>query len=251
MNKTKSCWICGAEATTGEHMQKKTDVTAMFGTGTFAKVVKHDYDKKTKVPIQGARAAALKYDKNLCGNCNNTRTQPFDRAYTTFCDYVRENFSALQRTLTLNTNLIFGKSVARKERRNLFLYFIKAFGCQLNDKNLAVPRMLREALLGRNYDSSFRVSVCLNQAPQPLLQNFPLEGNQDQTGRPVDFFRAQDNGWFTAVHAYMRPISTEFGEEWFGKTPTFRAGRWTASNHALNTDGLGQRASGASPKPAG
>ncbi|HQS29540.1 MAG: hypothetical protein B7Y07_01840 [Halothiobacillus sp. 24-54-40] len=231
MNKSKTCWICGAEASTGEHMQKKTDVTAMFGTGTFEKVVKYDYDKKMKIPIQGPGAAALKYDKNLCGNCNNARTQPFDRAYAKFCDHVRDNFSALQRTLTLNTNLIFRKDKARKERRNLFLYFVKAFGCQLNDKNIVIPQVLREALLGKNYDSSFRVSICLNQFPLSFMQNFPLEGNQDQQGLPVDFFWAQDNGWFTAVLAYKRPIPVEFGEEWFGKTPSFRVGRWTGSNH--------------------
>lgn len=232
----KPCWICGADATTGEHSQKKTDVIAMFGSKSFSKVVKHDYDKNKKTIIQGPNSRTLKYDDNLCEHCNTARTQAFDLAYTTFAEYVRNNFAELGHTLTVNTNIVFGKGATRKERRNLFLYFIKAFGCELNDRNLAVPQVLRDALLGKNYDASFRISICLNRAPQPFLQNFPLEGNQDDKKKPVDFFWAQDNGWFTVAHAYRRPIPPEFGEEWFGKSRTFRVGRWSASNHAFNTD---------------
>jgi hypothetical protein len=227
---TEPCWICGADATTGEHSQKKTDVTAMFGSQSFSKVIKRDYDNDKKTIIQGSKSRALKYDHNLCKYCNDTRTQPFDLAYTAFAEYVRNNLVELCHSLTVNTNIVFGKEAARKERRNLFLYFIKAFGCQLNDRKLVVPQVLRDALLGKNYDASFRVSIRLNQAPQPFLQNFPLEGNQDDQQKPVDFFWAQDNGWFTVVHAYRRPISPEFGEEWFGKSRTIRVGRWSVSN---------------------
>lgn len=234
---TKPCWICGADATTGEHSQKKTDVIAMFGSKFFSKVVKrerkYDKNKKTiitiKTIIQGPKSQALKYDNNLCKYCNNTRTQPFDLAYAAFAEYVQNNIVELSHSLTVNTNIVFGKGAARKERRNLFLYFIKAFGCQLNDSKLVVPQVLRDALLGKNHDASYRVSICLNQAPQPFLQNFPLEGNQDDQQKPVDFFWAQDNGWFTVVHAYRRPISSEFGEEWFGKSRAFRVGRWSAN----------------------
>jgi hypothetical protein len=233
---TEPCWICGADATTGEHSQKKTDITAMFGSKSFSNVVKRDYDKNKKTIIQGPNSRALKYDNNLCERCNSATTQPFDLAYTIFAEYVRYNFVELSHTSIVNTNIVFGNGAARRERRNLFLYFIKAFGCKLNDRNLVVPQVLRDALLGKNYDTSFRVSICLNQAPQPFLKNFPLEGNQDDQQQPVDFFWAQDNGWFTVVHAYKRPISPEFGEEWFGKSRSFRVSRWSASIPAFERD---------------
>lgn len=231
-----TCWICGDTATTGEHQQKKTDMTQMFGRGAFEGVVKHDFDSNTKLKIQGPNSRALKYRKNLCAICNNQRTQPYDLAYTQFAAYVRDNFCELKNTLTINTNVIFGKRVAKEQRRNLFLYFVKAFGCQLHDKKLPVPPALREALIGKNYGNTFRVSVCLNLAVQEFVQNFPLEGGQNERGQPVDFFWAQDNGWFTVVHAHNRPISTEFGEEWFGKSRQFKLGVWSASNYMPKCD---------------
>jgi len=227
-----TCWICGSDATTGEHQPKKTDLVQIFGDGVFKGVVKHDYDSHTKINIQGPNSQALKYSKNLCANCNNERTQPYDLSYTRFAAYVRYNFCELKETLTIDTNVIFGKNEAKEQRHNLFLYFVKAFGCQLHDNNLPIPNTLRDALLGRkNYGDRFRVSVCLNHVVQHFVQNFPLEGDQNECGQLYDSFWAQDNGWFTVVHAYNRPISTEFGEEWFGKSRHLRLGKWSASNH--------------------
>ena len=235
-NSPNICWICGAPATTGEHQQKKSDVTKIFGAGTFDSVVKLDLDSGEKVKIQGPNSKELKYTNNLCANCNNKRTQPYDFAYSKFAAYVQDNFAELKRTLCINTNVIFGKACAKKQRCNLFLYFVKAFGCQLNDNGLSVPQGLRDALLGKNYDNTFRISVCLNQEPQPSLQNFSLEGGQDEHEQPVDFFWAQDNGWFTVVHTYNRPVSEEFGEKWNGKSRQFWIGIWESSNHTILSD---------------
>ena len=55
-NVSVTCWICGEIATTGEHQQKKTDLTEMFGHGSFNGVVKHDYDSAKKKKIQGAKS---------------------------------------------------------------------------------------------------------------------------------------------------------------------------------------------------
>lgn len=203
----------------------------MFGKGTYQRVVKRDFDNSRKNIIQGANSDFIKYCDNLCAKCNNEKTQPYDHAYDDFADYIRSNFGQLKRTLTLSTDLIFGKKVAKKKQQELFRYFIKAFGCQLNDKGIQVPQDLRDTLMGRNFGSRFRIAICLNDAFQPYLHNFPLEGDQDQQGNPVDYFWAQHNGWFTVVYAYNRPISKEFGEEWFGKSRRFGMGKWGPSNH--------------------
>lgn len=226
MNKTpKQCWMCDNAATTGEHVNKKTDVIKMFGSGTFKNVVKHDYDNGTKKKIQGSDSQLLKYSKNLCATCNNQRTQPYDFAYTQFAAYVHNNFDELKKSLFINTNNIFGKRATKKQRCNLFLYFVKAFGCQLHDRGLPVPQVLREAMFGKNYDNTFRISICLDQMKTQFIQNFPLEGDQIN-GHPEDFFWAQNNGFFTVVYAYNRSIPAKFGEEWHGKTPQFKLGMW-------------------------
>lgn len=230
-NKSNTCWICGESAATGEHQQKKTDVKAMFGKGSYKErgVVKKDFDSKNKSPVQGPNSKELKYSNNLCTKCNNERTQPHDQAYEKFADYIRNNFLEVKRSKEINTNLVFGKDKAKREQQNLFRYFIKAFGCQLNDKGLPVPETLKKALLGSNFGNEFKVSVCINAEYEEYLQNFPLEGDQDNNGNPVDYFWAQHTGWFTVVYAYNRAISHEFGDEWYGKSRKFRTGKLTAS----------------------
>lgn len=210
---SKPCWICGAAATTGEHQHKKSDVKQMFGRGHFNGVVKHDYESGDKIRVQGPNSKAIKYINNLCACCNNNLTQTYDLAYEKFSKHIKNNFVGLGKTLCINTNAVFGKCDAREHRRNLYLYFVKAFGCQLNDKGLKVPHSLRDALLGKNYNNSFRISICLNHTRQKFLQTFPLEGDQDKHSQPINYYWAQDNGWFTVVCAFNRPINAEFGEE--------------------------------------
>lgn len=228
-----NCWICGDTATTREHLQKKTDVIAMFGKGSFDGVVKKDFDSGKKSLVQGASSGLLKYPNDLCSKCNNERSQPYDRAYDLFASYIRDNFGKLKRTLLIDTTLVFGKNQAKSRQQELFLYFMKAFGCQLHDRGLPVPQEMRDALLGNSYPKTFRISVALNDEFLEFLQNFPLEGSREQSGAVVDFFWAQHNGWFTVVHAYNRPISPEFGEEWFGKSKQFGVGKWRSSKHNL------------------
>jgi len=233
-NKTNICWICGSTANTGEHQIKRTDVTQMFGKRSFQGIVKTDFDNNgRKRVIQGANSDSLKYRNNLCAKCNNERTQLYDHAYERFANYIRDDFSKLKKTLCLSTNLVFGKNRAKKQQQDLFRYFIKAFGCQLNDNRIKVPQELKDMLMGQNFGNRnrFRVSICVNDIFQPYLHNFPLEGDQDLQGNPLNFFWAQHNGWFTVVYAYNRQISKEFGEEWFGKSRRVAIGKWAASNH--------------------
>jgi hypothetical protein len=154
-------------------------------------VVKEEFDSGKKSLVQGPDSGLLKYSNNLCAKCNNERSQPYDRAYDLFASYIRHNFGKLKRTLVLNTTSVFGKHQAKSKQQELFLYFMKAFGCQLHDKGFPVPQELRDALLGSSYPKTFRVSIALNDEFLEFLQNFPFEGSRDQSGAPVDFFWAQ------------------------------------------------------------
>lgn len=232
------CWICGDSATTGEHQLKKTDVISLFGEGSYKerKVLKVDFDKGKTIPIQGPKSPVLKYPNNLCAKCNNERTQPYDKAYEIFAEYIRTNFRRIKREREINTNLIYGKGKAKGQQKNLFLYFMKSFGCQLNDKRLPVPKELKGALLGKSYGNTFKISICVNDEPDNYLQSFPLEGDQDRNGKPVDYYWAQNTGWFTVVYAYNRSIPQDMGSEWSGKSRKLNTGRLSSSNKANTAD---------------
>jgi hypothetical protein len=223
------CWICGDEATTCEHFIKKTDVIDVFGAKFTQdqRVIKTDFDKHSqKFIIQSPDSKHLKYSYNLCAKCNNERTQPYDKAYAEFARYIKDNASQLRRHLEINTKLIFGKSNAKKQRKNLFCYFMKAFGCQLNEHNIPIPQDIKDGLTGKNYGNIFRVSICISEAFEQYIHNFPLEGSRTDEGYFEDYFWAQHNGWFTIVYAYNRPISKEFGDEWRGTSKKFLIGKW-------------------------
>jgi len=221
------CWICGNDATTREHSQKKTDIQAAFGKGSYKGkgVFKLDFDKRKKYFIQGPDSKALKYDSNLCEKCNSNTTKLHDLAYQEFSLYIRENIVNLNRCNEIDTNIVFGKENARRQRQNLFRYFMKAFGCQLVDKALEVPKSLSDVILGSNWGNDFRVSVCINDVYEGYVQNFPLKGDKDQYGKSIDYYWAQHTGWYTIIYAYNRNISSEFGAEWFGKARKFRTGK--------------------------
>ncbi|MDD4962804.1 MAG: hypothetical protein PHI11_02670 [Gallionella sp.] len=227
MGEPKRCWICGEIATSGEHLLKRTDVVAVFGESFSKRVVKADLEGNHKKYIQSPNSKYLKYPVNLCANCNNARTQPYDRAYKQFADYIRENFDELKHGAEINTNLVFGKQYAKKMQRNLFCYFAKSFGCQLDDVGLPVPKILKSILNGENYGNLYRVGVCIRPQKLDGLSNFPLEGDQDEYGKPVDFYWAQDNGSFTVIHAYNRQIPAEYGDEWLGKSKRIVMGKWS------------------------
>jgi hypothetical protein len=224
--RAKICWMCGNVADSREHLIKKSDVTAMFGKGSYKnnELIKKYFDTEKKVIIQGSNSRELKYCISLCKKCNNDTTQPFDIAYEIFSHYLRSNINKINKNRIINTNIIFGMERAKKKQQDLFRYFIKAFGCHLSENDLRVPDELRQAILGKSSANDFRVSVCTHRNHEEFLYHYPLLGNQDQFGNPVDFFWGQFNGWFTVFYAYNCQIPSEFGEDWRGTSRKFKTG---------------------------
>ena len=133
-----NCWICGKLADSAEHKIKKSDIVKINGTGSYKKgeVLLHQDD--SLIPLQGSNSKLVKYDKILCSSCNNAFTQPFDKAYECFIDYVCDN-----RDLVLNQRFINFKEVYSDnfadEQRNLYKYFVKSFGCKLAHYKYQIP----------------------------------------------------------------------------------------------------------------
>jgi hypothetical protein len=88
------CWICGSVANTSEHSVKKTDLKTIFSNKPKRFIAHHfdeEYNTKRKTLIQGLNSKHLKYDKDLCENCNTNLTRPYDLAYEEFIKYVFKN----------------------------------------------------------------------------------------------------------------------------------------------------------------
>lgn len=155
------CWICGSEATTGEHKIKKSLLKEVFIDNFKNQEMLHFKNNKfTK--IQGIDSSKIKYKESLCAYCNNQYTQTFDRAYDTFIDFIMNNFSSINQKRIINFYDIYKESFP-KEQTNLFKYFVKIFGCDLNDNGFSVPKDIIELLNKEHFETKLRISFSINE----------------------------------------------------------------------------------------
>lgn len=121
------CWICGSEATTGEHLPKASTMRDMFGEVTQQKPIYHSSAHRKNKPMQSINSRLVKL-RVLCASCNSSKTQPFDRAWDAFWAYLNENGPVFVTGSVIRFYRVFGY-FARREMLNLHLYAVKLFGC--------------------------------------------------------------------------------------------------------------------------
>ena len=83
------CWICGNIADSGEHRIKQSDMKILFGSNIKNELLLFTDEDKV-IPLQSQNSKLLK-TKVLCKKCNNTETQPYDKAYEKFIQYIALN----------------------------------------------------------------------------------------------------------------------------------------------------------------
>ena len=158
----KKCWICGEQADSREHKIKKSDIISKYGKGTYKGSDElHIYEEnKDGRMIRGANSTLLKYDNILCSYCNNTKTQPFDKAYEKFIAYINKN-SILHKRF-INFYDIY-KDDFKKEQLNLYKYFVKSFGCRLAHIKCPIPQDMVDLLDLDNFETGLRLTFAVNE----------------------------------------------------------------------------------------
>jgi hypothetical protein len=123
------CWICKTnKADSGEHKTKRSDLLSVLGKPTQAEpFYYHDLHKANR-PVGSLDAKILKSPVRICAYCNNTRTQPHDRAWERMSDRLRSRRLAVGHSVRCNR--IFGY-LTKREMLNVHLFFVKLFGCML------------------------------------------------------------------------------------------------------------------------
>ncbi|WP_376957977.1 hypothetical protein ABNQ39_13055 [Azospirillum sp. A26] len=134
---SSTCWICGNIATTGEHMNKRSDLRSVFGhVSQNNPLYKHDANEVNQV-IKGLNVVALKSPGRLCANCNNARTQSHDRAWEKLSLALREHDRHIQPGKFIRTTKIF-RYDTKREMLNVHLYFTKLFGCHIAGNDVPI-----------------------------------------------------------------------------------------------------------------
>jgi hypothetical protein len=81
----------------------------------------------------------------MCQNCNNSRSQPFDRAYDKFISYLSDNEATIAVDRRFRFSSIYG-SAWPNERANLIKYWAKHICCRAVESGLVIPERLIDYL---------------------------------------------------------------------------------------------------------
>lgn len=140
-----TCWWCGGIADSREHKFKRSDLERM---GSANSGLMWGGEGRHPSRIRSiTKSNAVRFGRILCANCNNARSQRFDRAYQQYSDYVYENLRVLWRRTFLSMPEIFGSDWPAQQL-DLARYFGKFLGCYLADEGFPPPRYLVPFLNG-------------------------------------------------------------------------------------------------------
>lgn len=230
MSNSRLCWICQTNiADTAEHALKKSDIVRKYGKGSYhnlgEKQPLHFKDGKI-TKLQGANSDVIKNPKDLCKQCNNTLTQPFDRAYDKFIAYLANNYKSILERRFIDFEEIYGENFP-DQQTNLFKYFIKSFGCRIYaNPNFNIPndiiKIIRNDL--RHFSTGLKITMSVNTK---LINEFGIDilnspiGKSEMTyfdslptPNQLGFNFSEHFGWFFINYYYLIPIEERSGIEW-------------------------------------
>lgn len=130
-----TCWICGDDADSREHLVKASDLRQTFGPVSLeAPLFFHDDSVKNR-KFGSVKSDLVKSAKVLCRRCNDTRTQPYDDDWATLSAELARRSRTVSKSSRIKLRRLFpGRS--RKAARNIHLYFVKLFGCRIVGENI-------------------------------------------------------------------------------------------------------------------
>lgn len=131
------CWICGNDATTGEHKTKASDLRAEFPDVTQKKPIFLHTGQEKNQKIGSVKSDKLKFNARICAECNNVRTANYDRAWESLSKFLREKDPPINNGDLICLDKVFSDSVARS-MLDVHLFFVKLFGCIIIDNGLPI-----------------------------------------------------------------------------------------------------------------
>lgn len=186
------CWWCGSVANSREHKFKRSDLVRMFGAGPYRGDVAWGRGEERRNP-QGASSSDLKFAVNLCRRCNNERSQPFDRAYDMWAEWVTDHLDAVTERDELDLTEVFDAD-AEARIANLARYFVKAIGCRIAAEGVEVPEDFIAFLDGgQSRPSSLRAGLGIRLDLLEFNNQLKAEGIYETPG----LFMRPLAGWYS------------------------------------------------------
>lgn len=165
---SKVCWWCQInEATTSEHKYKKSDFRKLFSNLNDEPIL---FNQQITKDVQGPNSDLIKFDKNLCADCNNRKSSKIDKAYATFFDYLVDNYDSIISSGIIDFKDIFG-SKWTMSKRDVFRYILKHVCCRLHKNQISIPQSFLNFLNGNNIMNEVAFRFCYNNDLFSLFKN--------------------------------------------------------------------------------
>lgn len=133
------CWWCGKTTKiTKEHKYKKTDLELLYGKnypkGERVSNTKFKTYGKGQL-LQSSNSKIAKFQKNICADCNGSKSQPFDKSYQELIQYYYRNRNRIKDQRSISLIEIFGSNW-KESMLNVQRYIGKHIGCRLAEKKI-------------------------------------------------------------------------------------------------------------------
>jgi hypothetical protein len=137
--KVMKCWICGSpDADSYEHIIKASDLRSLFGQVSQNNFICANSNSLKNSPLTSIKKPkSLKFKKPICSNCNNNLTSEHDKAWQHLSEYLRFRGPEIKPTDYVRLNKIFARE-SKKKMLLAHLYFVKLFGCAINDYDIQI-----------------------------------------------------------------------------------------------------------------
>ena len=227
----KSCWICGAPSDSREHIFKKSDFVRRYGNLPFKHIggMLHFKNGKSR-NVPSAKSKIASYDPIICAGCNNSKSQPWDKAYELFEKWIFENSNIIFEKRFIPLELVYGEETFSYQCPNLYKYFVKAFGCRLASIDFSVPKDLVDLLFQEYFATGLRLSFSINRTTFTMLPE-----DRDNFIGVGDLFRV-DSKSMGVMERYSWFINIGWLRIWFFyalEVPCNLGAAWTSDSACL------------------
>jgi len=224
------CWICGSHANSREHIIKKSDLIRAYGRGPYKgeNGLLHFRGGDLVNIVKGPNANCLKYDQSICHHCNTTFTQPFDKAYDLFVNWVMENENYVLKRRFINFTEVYGDNF-EESQRNLFKYFAKSFGCRIASSGYPVPTDVRILMHLTYFRTNLSITFSVNEDTILLMPSSDKDGfigkgdlnvivNKYKPDQVKGYYWSEHVSWFTIFYWYKRWPDGNLGSPWIANS---------------------------------
>lgn len=137
-----ACWWCGGVPDSSEHRFKASQLKRMFVGNDHLILDKGEYPAR----LNGPGAKPVLFPWLMCKQCNNARSQPFDKAYDEFVQLVWDDPERFRNITHIDMDGVFPADSAAA--KNLCRYYIKNIACRIAEIGFEVPPEMVDFLNG-------------------------------------------------------------------------------------------------------